>query len=80
MPYPGKRWGHTGRAWRDCSRCGFSYPLSHLIRQNGVLVCSGAETNECFDEKNAQWYFVQIRYPRREGFDPEPAGPGDVNF
>jgi hypothetical protein len=43
-------------------------------------VCSGRLTNNCFDDKGAQWHFSKIRYPKGEGYDPDPKGPGDVNY
>lgn len=29
----------TFQRWYECHRCGFDYPISRLVRQNGVLVC-----------------------------------------
>lgn len=80
MPYPGRAWGFTARKWRECAECGFDWPMSLMIRQNGRFVCFGPNTNECFDEKNYQWFFSRITWPRQEGYDPDPPGPGDVNF
>jgi len=31
---------------KDCDRCGFSFKLKALRRQDGILVCA-----DCFDEK-----------------------------
>ena len=80
MPYPGRAWGLSGRKWKECSRCGFDWPIFMMLRQNGVFVCSGPLTNDCFDDKGARWHFSHIRYPRQEGYDPDPTGPGDVNY
>lgn len=62
------------RAWHDCERCGFSFPLSKLIRQNGMLVCRGAGTTNCADEQGHDYYVKRTRLPRREGYDEEPKG------
>ncbi len=35
--------------WYECSRCGFNYPRSKVIVQNGLVLCQGDGTAKCRD-------------------------------
>jgi len=37
--------------WSYCERCGFLYPLSSLVAQQGLRVC----TRTCFDNTDIQY-------------------------
>lgn len=39
-----------GEQWRLCDRCGFNKPMSHLIRQKGLVVC----TDTCVDDLDVE--------------------------
>ena len=44
-----------GDANAICDRCGFKYKLSQLKREwNGLRVCSGPGTNECWEPRHPQ--------------------------
>lgn len=36
-----------GEQWDICGRCGSPYPLSQLVKQNGMLVCT---VKPCWDD------------------------------
>lgn len=36
----------VGEQWDVCDRCGFLFPLSQLVKQKGLLICS---RRTCFD-------------------------------
>ena len=56
----GKRYAEQ---WDECSRCGFTYPFSQLVRQPGdggnVIVC----TVTCLDEPSAGDYRTATELP-----------------
>lgn len=35
-----------GEQWQPCARCGFMYPMSMLVVQKGLLICT---RRHCFD-------------------------------
>jgi len=42
--------------WSYCERCGFLYPLSSLVAQKGLRVC----TQTCFDNTDIEYRPYQI--------------------
>ena len=39
----------------NCDRCGFTYKSGKLRREwTGLMTCSGASTNNCFDPRHPQ--------------------------
>ena len=50
--------------WEECSRCGFTYPLSQLRKQQGdggmVTVCT---VIPCYDEQSHGDYEAAMRKP-----------------
>lgn len=63
-----------GRKWLDCDRCGFQYPVTKMIRQNGLFVCVGIGTAGCADVQGSRYYERRVKFPRREGRDDDPRG------
>jgi|OpeIllAssembly_1097287.scaffolds.fasta_scaffold2492687_2 hypothetical protein len=60
--------------WMDCERCGFSFPVTKLIRQNGRFVCTGLGTTECADIQGYRYFRDKVRFPKKEGYDDDPRG------
>lgn len=46
--------------WYECTRCGFNYPRGSIIVQNGLILCTGPNTTECYDLKGAGAYRSQL--------------------
>ena len=60
----GKSGKRSSEQWEECSRCGFNYPLSQLVRQRGdggnVIVCT---VISCADESSAGDYRTARELP-----------------
>ena len=63
-----------GRKWLDCDRCGFQFPVTKMIRQNGRFVCIGEGTAGCADVQGHQYYARRVKIKGREGQDDDPRG------
>lgn len=53
--------------WDTCDRCGFLYPMSELVKQKGLLLCT--RTNTCFDDLTVErrpWVIEQVLGPQAE--------------
>ena len=64
--------GIHGVPWHRCDRCGFQYPVSQLVRQEGLIVC----TIKCFDNPIATIGYdgrTSIIAQRLESNNEEPA-------
>jgi hypothetical protein len=48
----------VGSEWYECDRCGNNYPRASVIVQQGLVVCSGGGTLNCFDQPGRD-YFTQ---------------------
>lgn len=44
MPWQGGS-GFNGIPWGYCERCGWQYPVDHLVKQRGIVVC----VDKCYD-------------------------------
>lgn len=58
MPQPVNN--RTGQQWDMCDRCGFMYPMSQLVKQKGLLICT---TGKCFDNlvvERRPWTIMQV--------------------
>lgn len=47
--------------WDMCDRCGFMFPMSSLVKQKGLLVCT--RRNTCFDDLTVErrsWVIAQV--------------------
>lgn len=61
-----------------CDRCGFNYPRARILAQNGLVVCRGPETNNCFDLPGAAAERIH-KFPVIEAHpDPLPSWDGDL--
>lgn len=68
-----------------CQRCGFEFNLSALKREwTGLLVCHGADSNDCWDPRQPQDYVRGVADRQSiKNPSPEPQdsflSPGDVD-
>ena len=63
MPNPNN--ARRYQQWQECDRCGFMYPMSELIVQKGLLIC----TEKCFDNLTVEqrpWMIMQVLGPTPE--------------
>lgn len=67
-----------GEEWYTCGRCGLDYPRSKVLVQNGLIVCSGAETAGCMDEPGAIPERARLVLPREMPLDPLPERTEDL--
>jgi predicted nucleic acid binding AN1-type Zn finger protein len=68
MPNPVNR--RVGEQWQTCDRCGFLYPMSKLVKQKGILICT---YNKCFDNLDIDRRDLQIMQILGEGVQQEGA-------
>jgi hypothetical protein len=56
--------------WYVCDRCGTYYPRERMLNQNGLNLCTGADTHNCWDKRGhaVNERFLDIPYEQR----PEP--------
>jgi hypothetical protein len=45
-----------GQQWADCDRCGFPYPISQLVAQEGQLRC----TEKCVDNLDIKQHPIRM--------------------
>lgn len=75
-------------AWKvQCDRCGFDY-LNHQVRKEwtGLRVCSGADTNGCWEPRHPQDSLrgkvdhqrVPWSRPESDGVDVSPGSGNEV--
>ena len=62
----------TGERWRDCDRCGFTYRLSQLQKQDGFWLCK----EMCVDIPGRDYYLKQLEVEGElRGAEQEEAKP-----
>jgi hypothetical protein len=52
--------------WDTCDRCGFFFPMSQLVKQKGLLICT---RRTCFDNLTVEripWVIEQVLGPTPE--------------
>lgn len=69
MPQPKNR--VTGEQWQTCDRCGRLFPMSKLVKQKGLLVCTNRLT--CFDDLTVERKDMEIEQALNTGVDQEGA-------
>lgn len=68
----------TGSEWYECQRCGFPYPRASVIVQNGLIVCRGPNTTNCWDEKGHSAFMLDVDAPREKPIPPLPSVTEEV--
>lgn len=57
-----------------CDRCGFKFRLGQLRKEwTNLMVCSGPETNDCWDPRHPQEY-LRAPGPDRMPYESRPVG------
>jgi hypothetical protein len=60
MPQPSNNIKYT--QWQSCDQCGRLFPMSSLVKQKGLLIC----TSTCFDNLEVErrpWAIMQVMNP-----------------
>lgn len=70
--------GVFGTEHYACDRCGFHYPRAWVIVQNGLTVCRGEQTNNCFDQPGFTANFNKRRHRIEEEPKPLPKWTGEL--
>lgn len=66
--------GHrVGSEWYECSRCGFNYPRSRVAVQNGLILCKGTHTTNCWDLPGHSSHMNKLDLPREQPTEPLPS-------
>ena len=68
----------AGEEWYTCERCGFQYPRSSIIVQNGLIVCTGINTTQCLDLPGHGAELTRIAIPLETPLQPLPAVTEDL--
>lgn len=63
-----------GEQWFVCDRCGFDYPRSKMVRQDGLEVC----TVHCVFDQGAEYYRMITPIPAETA--PEPPDGDEVTL
>lgn len=58
--------------WYTCSRCGGNFPRPKVLYQNGLLVCKGEGTYNCYDQPGRQAYLGDVDLPTEQPIEPLP--------
>lgn len=58
-----------GEQWDFCDRCGFMFPMSQLVKQKGLLLCTRTQT--CFDDLEIERRDIKIMSILGEGVEQE---------
>jgi len=66
--------GIHGIPWGRCDRCGLDFPLSRLVRQRGILVCT---ERDCWDNPIA-WNRERIIQDNLEGINQVEMVPFEI--
>lgn len=64
--------------WYTCDRCGFHYPRNRMVNQNGLNLCRGSMTNNCYDLPGHSAAERQLDVPYEQR--PEPLPNEDVDL
>jgi len=71
-------WKRVGEEWYTCDMCGFHYPRSQVVRQNGSIRCLGPGTHKCVEEPGAAAYRMDVETGYEA--DPEPLPDRDEDL
>lgn len=63
----------VGEEWYDCARCGFPYPRHQVAVQNGMILCRGANTTNCWDLPGHSANMTNLDIPREAPIEPLPS-------
>lgn len=63
----------VGSEWYACQRCDRNYPRAKVLVQNGLIVCHGPNTLNCYDERGHDAYMSDLRVPREKPIPPLPS-------
>lgn len=68
----------VGEEWYECQRCGFNYPRHQVLVQNGLIVCRGPDTTNCFDLPGHAAELARIDVPAEKPIEPLPEVTEDL--
>jgi hypothetical protein len=70
--------GVFGTEHYECDRCAFHYPRKMMIVQNGLALCKGRGTNNCFDKPGFSANFARKPFKIEETPRPLPSRSEDL--
>lgn len=68
----------VGEEWYTCNRCGLDYPRSDVAVQNGLILCRGPNTTQCWDEPGFAAELKNVRVPREKPIPSLPQTTEDL--
>jgi hypothetical protein len=58
--------------WYRCQRCDWYYPREKMINQNGLNVCKGTGTHDCYDRRGHAAEYINLDVPYEQNPEPLP--------
>lgn len=77
-PNSGVTGNREGENWWKCDRCDWYYPQSKMVNQNGLNLCKGVATHDCYDLPGHAAEMIDLDIPYEQRPEPLPFEDEDL--